>query len=57
MKVLLIIDAQHDFIDGCLGTPEAQAALPYIGDKVMKSRICIDGILEINSLKIILIEK
>ena len=37
MKVLLIVDAQHDFIDGCLGTPEAQAALPYIGDKVTKA--------------------
>lgn len=37
MKVLLIVDAQHDFIDGCLGTPEAQAALPYISDKITKA--------------------
>ena len=29
-KVLCVIDAQHDFIDGALGTKEAADAVPYI---------------------------
>lgn len=30
MKIYCVIDAQNDFIDGVLGTPEAQAAVPKI---------------------------
>ena len=34
MKVLIVVDAQNDFISGVLGTPEAEAAIPYIAEKV-----------------------
>ena len=34
MKILIVIDAQNDFISGVLGTPEAEAAIPYIAEKV-----------------------
>ena len=34
MKVLIVVDAQNDFISGVLGTPEAEAAIPYIVEKV-----------------------
>ena len=30
MKLLYVIDMQNDFIDGVLGTPEAQAIVPKI---------------------------
>lgn len=33
-KILLLIDCQNDFIDGVLGTEEAQKALPGIVEKV-----------------------
>ena len=34
MKILVIVDMQNDFIDGALGTPEAQAILPRVIEKV-----------------------
>ena len=34
MKVLVIVDMQNDFIDGALGTPEAQAIVPNVVDKL-----------------------
>lgn len=34
MKILTIIDVQHDFIDGELGTPEAKAIVPRIVEKI-----------------------
>ena len=34
MKILIVVDAQNDFISGVLGTPEAEAAIPYITEKV-----------------------
>lgn len=33
-KVLVIIDMQNDFIDGSLGTPEAQAIVDKVCDKI-----------------------
>lgn len=39
MKVLVIVDMQNDFIDGALGTPEAQA----IVDNVVKKINRFDG--------------
>lgn len=30
MKVLIVVDLQKDFIDGALGTPEAQAIVPNV---------------------------
>lgn len=34
MKVLVCIDLQKDFIDGSLGTPEAQAIVPRVVNKI-----------------------
>lgn len=34
MKVLIVVDMQKDFIDGALGTPEAQAIVPNVKKKV-----------------------
>lgn len=34
MKVLVVVDMQNDFIDGALGTPEAQAILPSVVELV-----------------------
>lgn len=34
MKVLVVIDMQNDFIDGALGTPEAQSIVPNVVAKI-----------------------
>lgn len=34
MNVLVLVDLQKDFIDGSLGSPEAQAIVPKIVDKI-----------------------
>lgn len=34
MNVLIVIDMQNDFIDGALGTPEAQKILPRVAERV-----------------------
>ena len=34
MKYLIVVDMQNDFITGALGSPEAEAILPYVRDKV-----------------------
>ena len=34
MKYLIVVDMQNDFIDGALGTAEAQAVLPAVAEKV-----------------------
>lgn len=34
MKVLVVVDMQNDFIDGSLGTKEAQEILPQVAEKV-----------------------
>lgn len=36
MKVLVVVDMQNDFIDGTLGTKEAQKILPRVVEKVRK---------------------
>ena len=33
-KVLIVIDMQNDFIDGALGTPEAEAIVPAVKKKI-----------------------
>lgn len=35
-KILIVIDMQNDFIDGTLGTPEAQAIVPEVKDKIKR---------------------
>lgn len=34
MKVLIVVDMQKDFIDGALGTPEAQAIVPLVAETI-----------------------
>ena len=34
MKVLVVVDMQNDFIDGSLGTKEAQAIVPGVAEKI-----------------------
>ncbi len=34
MKILLVIDMQNDFIDGALGTKEAEAVVPRVCEKI-----------------------
>lgn len=34
MKILVVVDMQKDFIDGALGTPEAQAIVPRVVEKI-----------------------
>ena len=33
-KIMVIVDCQKDFIDGSLGTPEAQAMIPHLIEKI-----------------------
>lgn len=35
-KLLVLVDLQNDFIDGSLGTPEAQAIVPRVVEKIRK---------------------
>jgi len=35
-KLLVMVDLQHDFIDGALGTKEAVAIIPNVVDKISK---------------------
>ena len=41
-KYLVVVDMQKDFIDGSLGTKEAQAIVPKVIEKV---RICLLNIV------------
>lgn len=34
MKVLIVVDMQNDFIDGALGTKEAQLIVPKVAEKI-----------------------
>lgn len=38
MKTLIVVDMQNDFIDGALGTPEAQAIVPKVKKKIEECR-------------------
>lgn len=38
MKVLIVVDVQNDFVTGALGTPEAQAIIPNIKNKISEYR-------------------
>lgn len=45
MKVLIVVDMQKDFVDGSLGTPEAQAIVPLVAETIKqmadKDTVCI----------------
>jgi nicotinamidase-related amidase len=36
---MVIVDCQKDFIDGALGTPEAQAMIPHLVEKIKNQKI------------------
>ena len=37
-KYLIVVDFQKDFVDGALGTPEAQAIIPRVKEKIAEYR-------------------
>ena len=37
-RLLVVVDMQKDFVDGALGSPEAQAIVPHVLDKVRAYR-------------------
>ena len=37
-KILIVVDMQNDFVTGSLGTPESQAIVPRVAEKVKKCR-------------------
>lgn len=39
MKILVVVDMQNDFITGSLGTPEAQAVVPNIVNKLRNTNL------------------
>lgn len=45
MKVLIVVDMQKDFVDGALGTPEAQKIVPLVAETIKqmadKNTVCI----------------
>ena len=43
MDILVVIDMQNDFIYGALGTPEAEAIVPNVVDRVLPVEHCIRG--------------
>jgi nicotinamidase-related amidase len=45
MKVLVVIDMQKDFVDGALGSPEAQAIVPNVVAKVKEYAEMEDGLV------------
>lgn len=45
MKLLVVVDMQNDFIDGALGTPEAQSIVPNVIRKVEQYRKDPNGVI------------
>ena len=45
MKVLVVVDMQKDFVDGALGSPEAQAIVPNVAEKVKQYAKMEDGLI------------
>jgi len=37
-RFLIVVDMQNDFIDGALGTPEAQAIVPAVMERIAQAR-------------------
>lgn len=45
MKILIVVDMQNDFVSMALGSPEAQAIVPFAVEKINKSRTAGDVII------------
>ena len=35
-EILIVVDMQNDFVDGSLGTPEAQRIVDHVAEKIMQ---------------------
>ena len=44
-KLLIVVDMQNDFIDGALGTPEAQSIVPKVTERIRAAAADNDAIL------------
>ena len=44
-RLLVVVDMQKDFVDGALGSPEAQAIVPHVLDKVRAYRDAGDEVV------------
>ena len=44
MKILIVVDMQNDFVSMALGTPEAQAIVPAVVEKINENR-AIDNVV------------
>ena len=44
-KILIVIDMQNDFIDGALGSPEAQAIVPVVSEKISSYKNMSDRVI------------
>lgn len=44
-KILIVVDMQHDFIDGALGSPEAMAIVPNVVAKIKEYEANGDAII------------
>ncbi|MCX4327609.1 MAG: cysteine hydrolase [Lachnospiraceae bacterium] len=44
-KVLIVVDMQNDFVDGALGTKEAEEIVPYVINKVKSAINNNDGVI------------
>ena len=38
-RLLVVVDMQKDFVDGALGSKEAQAIVPHVIDKIINSNV------------------
>lgn len=45
MKILIVVDMQNDFVSMALGSPEAQAIVPAVVEKINESRVAGDVIV------------
>lgn len=45
MNVLIVVDMQNDFIDGALGTAEAQAIVPAVAARIAQARAAGDTVI------------
>ena len=37
-RILIVVDMQHDFVDGSLGTAEAQEIMPAVAERIRQAR-------------------
>ena len=52
VDILIVVDMQNDFVTGSLGTPEAQAIVPKVVEKIKgwNGKVCIPEILTMKTI-------